>query len=98
LLRAVLKRPADARADFEAAQALLEGLVREFPGLPAPRAALGRTCAGLGRLARAEQDAAGASAWFTKAGDALRRAADLAPDDAWNRRWLAEVEAGQAVR
>ena len=92
-LRADGKRVEEARADFDRSQQLLEALVKEFPEVPAHRADLGRTYAGLGWLARSAGDKAEAAEWFSKATQALRQAIDQAPDHAENRRSLRTLQA-----
>jgi serine/threonine-protein kinase len=87
-LRADDKRPAEARADFEKSRGLLEEWVKEFPGLPGARGDLGRTYAGLARVAADREEAV---RWYGRAADALGRAVELSPDNAQDRRSLKEV-------
>ncbi len=86
------------RDDYARSQKLLEDLVKAYPQFPAYRGDLGRSYAGLGRLARRAGDEAAAAAWFDKAAAALRRAVQDSPDNARDRRSLAEVEAGRPAK
>jgi serine/threonine-protein kinase len=92
-VRAAQDRPAEAQKDFDASRKILEGLVKESPDQFSYRSDLGRTYAGLGRLARQAGDREGAAAWFGKAADALRRAVEQAPEVARDQRSLKEVQA-----
>jgi hypothetical protein len=95
-LRADAERFDEARADFDKSRQVLEELVKEFPQLPYNHGSLGRTYAGLARLARRSGNEAGAADWFAKAFDALRKAVEQSPDDAGERRSLEEVRAEKA--
>src|SRR5262249_52322733 len=93
--RADGKRADEARTDFEQSRVVLEAVVRESPELPSLYGDLGRTYAGLARLARRMGDAAAASDGYAKAVVALRFAVDKSPDQAQDRRSLEEVKAEQ---
>jgi serine/threonine-protein kinase len=95
-LRADADRFDEARADYDKSRRLLEDLVKEFPQLPYNRGLLGKTYAGLARLARRSGDEIGAADWFTKALAALRQTVEQSPDDAGERRTQEEVRAEQA--
>jgi tetratricopeptide (TPR) repeat protein len=97
-VRVAQDRPSEARKDLDASRDLLEGLVKEFPDQPSYRGDLGRTYAGLGRLARQAGDKDGAAAWYGKAADALRRAVEQAPEVARNQRSLKDVQAALTAK
>jgi serine/threonine-protein kinase len=92
-LRADGGRADAAREDFEKSRQLLEEWVKEFPDLPGARGDLGRTYAGLGRLARLAGNQAEADRWFAEAVAALDGAVERSPDNARDRRSLEEVRA-----
>ena len=77
-VRIEMNKPAEAQADFQKSRQLLEELVKESPARVDPRGDLGRTYAGLGRLAQLTGDAKGAAEWFGKAADVLRQAVNQA--------------------
>ncbi|HET6573731.1 MAG TPA: serine/threonine-protein kinase [Fimbriiglobus sp.] len=83
--------PADATRDLNRARVLLEGLVRQYPDVPDYRGHLGRTCAGLSRLAT---DATAAADWHRKATIMLTGAVKRDPENALRRRALADLGPG----
>jgi serine/threonine protein kinase/tetratricopeptide (TPR) repeat protein len=92
-MRAQDNRQDEAAADFEKSREILEAEVRRSPDVPALSADLGRTYAGLARLARDRGDRAAAADWFAKAIAALKSCVDRGPDRARDRRDLQDVEA-----
>jgi tetratricopeptide (TPR) repeat protein len=95
-LRAASDRPGPAAEDYAKAQALLERLTQDSPDVPAYCGSLGRTYAALGRLALGRGDPRAAADWLTKAVEALRAAAERAPENALDRQALDDARADLA--
>ena len=87
-----------AKNDFTAARGYCEKLVAatEGPPTPAEFANWGDAETGLGALAEASGDRAGARTWFTSATTRYEKALTICPTDAAAKRGLAEVRAARA--
>jgi hypothetical protein len=84
---------ASGDGDLDTARVILEGLVKDYPEIPAYPGHLGRTYEALARLAADGGDTRGASEWLTKASRSLRSALVRTPENADDRRSLDSVEA-----
>jgi tRNA A-37 threonylcarbamoyl transferase component Bud32/tetratricopeptide (TPR) repeat protein len=85
-------RTADAKADLTAARTTLERVTADAPHRVQFAEYLAGTHVGLGLVARADRDPAGAAAEYEKAVKILRPVADRSPENAAVRESLAEAE------
>ncbi len=85
-------RTADAKADLTAARTILERVTADAPHRVQFAEYLAGTHVGLGLVARADRDPAGAAAEYEKAVKILRPVADRSPENAAVRELLAEAE------
>ncbi len=78
--------------DFDKSRIILEAATERSPDVPGLSGDLGRTYAGLARLARDEGDEGASAKWFGKSLAAFRSCIDRAPDRFREKRDLKQVE------
>jgi hypothetical protein len=94
-LNALLGQREAAARDLNAAARIFEGLVQKYKDDPLYRSFLGQTYTALGQL---DTDPKKATQWYRKAREMLAAAVQRSPENALDRKELADLDALTRVR
>ncbi|MFL5340941.1 MAG: protein kinase domain-containing protein [Gemmataceae bacterium] len=89
-LKAIMGRPEAAGQDLNAAVKIFENLVAKFPDVPVYRSFLGQSYIALGQL---DRDPMTATRWYRQAREMLDGAVQRSPENAQDRKALADLDA-----